>query len=168
MSENEESYSTYVDYIETNSEIYSLFGGFVFTAITILLTLLPDPSEIGMQTILLFLAVLLNLIRFTLHGNERLLAYCVRVAPQLPEGYRSDVVAKLGNSVYYLFVGIVVLMFFAWSLIYLAIATAIVSVLFIILGHILYRPFTEHYRKYGWAKRTKVRNQATGEQPYSA
>lgn len=157
MSENEKDYSTYVEYIETNSETYSLFSGFAFTAITILLTLHPNPSEIPMQTILFFLAFLLNLIGFILHGNERLLAYCVRIAPQLPEGYRSGIVAKLGNSVFYLFIGIVVLMFLAWNLIYLAIVTAIVSGLFTILGYILFKPFAEHYKKYGWAKRTRVR-----------
>lgn len=157
VTERENDYSNYIDYIETNSETFSLFSGFAFTAITILLTLLPDPSEFRIQVILFFLAVLFNLIGFVLHGNERLMAYCVKTAPLLPEGYRSNVVSKLGNSIYYLFSGIIVLMFLAWSLIYLAIATAIVSAVFIILGHLLYEPFIEHYKKHGWAKRQKVR-----------
>jgi len=157
MSESEKDYSTYVDYIENNSETYSLFSGFAFTAITLLLALLPDPGEIRIQIILFCLSVLFNLIGFILHGNERLIAYCVRIAPQLPEGYKSGIVAKLGNSVYYLLAGIIVLMFIAWSLIWLAIATAIVSVVFIILGYILYRPFAEHYKKHGWARRSMVR-----------
>ncbi len=157
MTEDKRDYSAYIDYIETNSETYSVFAGFAFTAITIILTLHPDLNEIPIQMILFFLAVLFNLIGFILHSNERLLAYCVRFAPQLPEGYRSDVVAKLGNSVYYVFIGIVVAMFAAWGLLYLAIATAITSGLFILLGHMLSKPFAEHYKKYGWAKRTKAR-----------
>ena len=122
-----------------------------------LLTLHPNPSEIQIQIILFFLAFLFNLIGFILHGNERLMAYCVRIAPQLPEGYRSGIVAKLGNSVYYLFIAIVVLMFLAWGLIYLTFAVAVVSGLFITLGYVLFKPFAEHYKKFGWAKRTKVR-----------
>lgn len=157
MAEDEKDYSTYVDYIETNSETYSVFAGFAFTAITIVLTLHPDLNEIPIQLILFFLAFFFNLIGFILHSNERLLAYCVRFAPQLPEGYRSDVVAKLGNSVYYIFIGSVVAMFAAWGLLYLTIATAIISGLFILLGHILSKPFTEYYKKYGWAKRTRAR-----------
>ena len=157
MSENEENYSAYMSYIETNSSTYSLINGFVFTAITILLTLLPDPSRVGTQITLFSLAVLFNLIGFTLHNNERILAYCVKVAPKLPEGYRSNIVSKLGHSVYYLFTGILVLMYLAWGLIYLAIATAIISVFFLSLGYVLSKPFAEHYRKLGWAKRTTVR-----------
>lgn len=159
MPENEEGYSAYIEYITSNSETFSVFNGFVFTAITILLTLLPNPNEISSQTMLFFLAVLFNLIGFVLHGNERILAYCVKTAPEFPPEFKRGLYSRLGHSVYYVFIGTLVLMFLAWNLLYLTIATASVSIFFIIIDYVLFKPFAEYYREYGWAKRARIRKE---------
>ena len=56
MSKNEEDYSSYLTYETWATQIIALFCGFTFTAITIILTLLPDPSQIQSQIILFFRA----------------------------------------------------------------------------------------------------------------
>jgi amino acid permease len=70
------------------SNLFSLFMGFTFTAIVVLLTWVGDPSQIRIQTVLFFLVLLFHVLGFLLFVEEALLAYCVRTAPQLPKNYR--------------------------------------------------------------------------------
>jgi hypothetical protein len=117
--------------------------GFSFTATVVLLTLLPNPSEIMLQVILFVLAVVYQILGFLLFHIEAVLAYCVRTAPQLPKEYRGGILIHLSNLTWYMLTGITVLMFFVWNLTYLAAATAIVGASFIIWARTTTKPLYE-------------------------
>jgi hypothetical protein len=69
------------------------------------------------------------------------LAYCVRVAPKLPEGYSGSTVTRLSNFAWYMLGGIIVLMFFVWDLPIIALASAVVGVSFVAWARKTARPF---------------------------
>jgi hypothetical protein len=67
VTENEEEYSEYVKAVAGSRVIMlSLFSGFTFSAITVLLNQLPDPSGLISQFTLFFLVVLFDLCLFLL------------------------------------------------------------------------------------------------------
>jgi cell division protein FtsW (lipid II flippase) len=84
---------------------------------------------------------------FLLYGEEKVLFYCVRTAPRLPEGLRAGVFNYLGGWVWVLLAGMVIVMFLAWNLIYLSLATVTVSAFFTVLAFILTKPLSEEGRK---------------------
>jgi hypothetical protein len=148
VSDNDKvDYSIYVASHANRAQVFSVFSGFTFTAITLLLTLLPDPSQITSQVILLFLVVLLDILGVLLYGEQIVLFYCVRTAPRLPEGFKAGIFNSLGVWVWVLLAGMVLVMFLAWNLVYLALAAAIVSAFFSVSGFILTKPLREALRK---------------------
>ncbi len=90
------------------------------------------PSELRVQVVLFALAVLFHVLGFLLFIEEAVIAYCVRVAPQLPEGYKGSTIRYLSDFVWYTLTGITFLMFFVWGLHYLALVTAIVAISLIV------------------------------------
>jgi hypothetical protein len=83
---------------------------------------------------LFFLAAAFYILLSSMYDNERLLSYCVKFAPQLPQGYlRSGnwqayfVWLMLGSSIW--------LLFLLWNLLYLALATGIMFALFTIVAY---------------------------------
>src|SRR5512136_1237685 len=67
MTETEEQYTEYVKCIAgSRVTMLSLFSGFTFSAITVLLFYLPDPSSFISQITLFFLVVLFDLCLFLL------------------------------------------------------------------------------------------------------
>ena len=74
MSKNEKDYSAYISAISFEASTYAFFGGFVFTAITIILTLLPDPSTWQSQATLFFLTLLFHMLLTMLIGHNLLIA----------------------------------------------------------------------------------------------
>jgi hypothetical protein len=112
------------------SNSYSLFMGFTFTAIVVFLTWLPDPTQPRLQVILFSLASMFHILGYLLFIEEAVLAFCVRLAPKLPEGYKGSIVTRLSNFVWYMLSGITVLMFVVWNLPILAAASAVVGVSF--------------------------------------
>ena len=146
-TEEYEDYQAYTAWQSNYANTWSLFSGFTFTAITILLTQLPDLSQISAQVTLFVLAVMLDQFLFQLYTRDLTLKNCVRVAPQRPK----DPLTTTSKPLNFLFAGFswillggsVVLMFFVWNLIYLALASAIVGVLYIIVAHYLYKPWKQ-------------------------
>jgi hypothetical protein len=112
------------------SNTYSLFMGFTFTAIVVFLTWLPDPTQPRRQVILFSLASMFHILGYLLFIEEAVLAYSVRFAPKLPEGYKGSIVTRLSNLVWYMLSGITVLMFVVWNLPILAAASAVVGISF--------------------------------------
>ena len=133
-------YSNYISYHIMSANTYSLFMGFTFTATVVLLTVLPNPSQIMLQVILFVLAVVFHILGFLLFHIEAVLAYCVRIAPQLPPEYKGGILIHLSNLTWYMLTGITVLMFFVWYLPYLAVATAIVGAFFILWARSTTKP----------------------------
>ena len=146
MSANEKNYSSYLAYESLAAHVLALFAGFTFTAITVLITRLPDPSQILAQVTLFFLTFVLHIFQLILCIGIGYLVYCVKDAPQETKG------RKIGMYLWILGFGVwgfaIVLMFLLWNLIYLASATAILYVLFTVLQYILaWKLVIEHRRK---------------------
>ena len=122
--------------------------GFTFTAVVLLLTWTPDPGQIRVQTVLFFLVLLFQVLGYLLFEEEAVMAYCVKIAPQLPREYRAGIVHHLSNFVWYMLTGIIALMLLVWNLVYLAIATAIIGISFIILARAVSTPLYKGVEKW--------------------
>ena len=146
MSTREKDYSSYLAYESFCGEILALFCGFTFTAITILTTLLPNPSQIVAQASLFFLAFMFYLFKFILFWSMLYLAYCVRAVPTEIRGRRTLMwLMLLSFSMW----GVaIVLMFLLWNLTYLALASGIMCAFFIVLDYIfVVKPYVELSRR---------------------
>ena len=145
VSENEKDYSGYTQMMSVTGSTISLLSGFTFTAFTILLTQLSDPSSIASQFTLFFLAGLFYLFMVLLMWSHRHIMRYTKNIPPLSKGTNTFNFLLLVS-----FWGLgttMVLMPFIWNLIYLALATGIMWVTFIMLGWVyIMRPFVE-YRK---------------------
>jgi len=83
VTENEKDYSDYIQYASSSASVLSLLSGFTFTAFTILLAQLPDPSSIISQFTLFFLAALFYIfitLLAWLHTFQ-MIRYCKNVPP---------------------------------------------------------------------------------------
>lgn len=147
LSKNKKDHSDFISHLSNLSGVLSLFGGFTFTSITLLMTQLSDLQTIPAQFTLFFLAVLLDLFLFILAWTTiSVIQFCAS-AP-----IREFRHSNLYNSLMFLSFGMwgaaVVLMFLLWNLIYLALASGIVWTFFVMVGFILFwKPFKEYYRK---------------------
>jgi len=140
-------YSDFVSHLSNLSGVLSLFCGFTFTSITILMTQLPDPSSILAQFTLFFFAVLFDLFLFSLTWTTiSLIQFCEYVPFNMFQ--HSNIFNWLLFSLFGVWGLAVVLMFLLWNLFYLALASGIVWTLLVITGFILlWKPFQEFYRK---------------------
>lgn len=141
MPDDQLNYSAYVSYHTMGSNTFSLFMGFTFTSMVVFLTWLPDPRELRLQSVLFSLTVLFHVLGYLLFIEEATLAYCVRLAPKLPEGYNGSIVTRLSNLVWYMLGGISVLMFLVWDLPILAAASAVVGISFMVWARKTAEPF---------------------------
>jgi hypothetical protein len=123
------------------SNTSSLFMGFTFTSMVVFLTWLPDPGQLRLQIVLFSLALLFHVLGYLLFMEEATLAYCVRLAPRIPENYRGSIVTRLSNFVWYMLGGINVLMFVVWNLPILPVASAAVGISFMIWARKTAAPF---------------------------
>ena len=141
MSDDELDYSAYISYHTMASNTFSLFMGFTFTSMVVFLTWVQDPRELRLQSVLFSLALLFHVLGYLLFIEEATLAYCVRLAPKLPEAYKGSIVTRLSNFVWYMLGGITVLMFLVWDLPVLAIASAAVGFSFMAWAKKTAKPF---------------------------
>jgi len=144
VSENEKDYSDYIQYTSSLSSVLSLLSGFTFTAFTILLTQLPDPSSMISQFTLFFIAALLYVF-LTLLGwiHLQVIRFCKNVPPA-SRGFNTFNSLLLLNSV-----GLqLTIMLLIWNLIYLALATGIMWAIFTIVNISGTRPFLEYRKKF--------------------
>jgi hypothetical protein len=144
---NEEHYSDFLNQLSGISREISLFCGFTFTIITLLVTRLTDPSDLISQISLLFLTVLLNLFIFLMGWVMTMRTIFCRYLP-----FKSIRGSKVFNPLlflaYCLWGVAVVLIFLLSNLIYLALASIIVwSTIVIISYFFLWSQFWEYYKK---------------------
>jgi len=156
MSESEDKYSAYRSFYSIATTAEALFAGFTFAAITVLLTQLPDPTHVSVQGTLLFLTVLLNLFMYGLTWTQAAVSNCIRFAPELPEAWwrwnNARTIVSNTSEIGLRFS--VVLMFLIWSMTYLAIASAVTLVLFIIFEYIsIHKPYREMLKKKPWIRK---------------
>lgn len=117
--------------VSNSSRNFSLFAGFTFTAITILLTRLPDLGVWQPQIILFFLAVLFSMLIYELAVEDVVLSTCIRFVPKIPVScLKSDNWQRI--LIWILFGASVWLLFLLYNLIFLALATGILYALTIV------------------------------------
>jgi uncharacterized membrane protein YqjE len=142
---DEEDYSDYLKHLSSFNSVISVFAGFTFTSLTLLITLLPDPSSIMSQFTLFFLAVLFDLLTFLVAWNSvNVVYFCRKVPPRTKQIATFNWILMLSFDLSGL---IIVLVFLLSDLIYLTLASGIVWVLFIIAIFLFtWKPLKE-YRK---------------------
>jgi len=126
---DKEDYSDYIKHLSNLIGALSLFSGFIFTAYTILITRLPDPSGIIAQFTLYILSLFLNIFLFLISQlNVMVITSCRNVPPLTKR-------TAMTNSLYSIsiFVAMVIvtsLISLLWNLTYLALVQTVQWILF--------------------------------------
>jgi len=146
VSTKEEDYSSWLAVESLAVQVEALLCGFTFTAITLLVTLLPDPSGFLSQVTLCFLAFIFYLLEFLLFYALHYLSYCIKAVP--PEWKKRRRERRFLMGLFLLsftsFGIAIVLMFLLWNLTYLALASGLMYTFFTILAIIyIWKPILE-------------------------
>jgi len=150
VSTKEEDYSAWFSYESLCVHVETLLCGFTFTAITILLTLLPNPSSFLSQVTLCFLAFMFYLFEFFLFYAIYYLSYCVKAVPSEWKEKKTQrrILAWMWLLSLTVFGVAIVLMFLLWGLTYLALASGVMYALFTVLSaFLIWKPTLELYFK---------------------
>ncbi len=145
MTHEEEDYSDYSRHINTSISGLTLISGFTFTAITLLLTRLDNPSSLHSQLMLLFLVILFYLNGFIAeHLGVETLYYCKRVPPQT----RKIAIRTALMFLSFVLFGLAIpFMFLLFDLVYLSVVTMVIWFFVVLVDLVLvYKPLRE-YRK---------------------
>jgi hypothetical protein len=151
MSEKDEIYSPYMTLYSNNITIFALFSGFIFAAIVMVLAQYPNVAQIHVQAALFMLNFVLDLFLYVLLSEQHILGKCVEVAPTLLP--RDIGTLRYWNIVlsssWILLTMVVPILFFLWSLLYLALASAIMSALLIVICYYdTVKPYNDFRREH--------------------
>ena len=124
VTTDEKDYSDYIKHMSSLNSEFTFLAGFTFTILTLLITLLPDPSSITAQLTLLFLAVLFDLLIFLVAWNTINNVYFCRNVPPLTK--RLAIFNWLSLLCFNLSGVAIILVFLLSDLIYLALASGII------------------------------------------
>jgi len=146
VSLKEEDYSSYLAYESMTVQVLALLCGFTFTAITILVTQLPNLNQIISQVTLFFLAFMFYVFEFLLFFIMFYLSYCIQSVPPEARGRRTVGWLWFLSSTLW---GIaIVLLFLLWNLTYLFLAAGVMYGVFTLLTIIfIWKPFLEFSKK---------------------
>ena len=147
MTHDEEDYSDYSRHINTSINGLTLITGFTFTAITLLLTRLDDPSSISSQLMILFLVILFYLdASLADHLSVETLYYCKRVPPQTRKIAVRATLMMISTALFGLAIPF---MLFLFDLVYLSIVTfTIWASTVLVVWFVVYRPLREYRKKH--------------------
>ena len=126
--------STYSEYFEHNSvivQVLSLFCGFLFTSITILLTWLQNRSELFAQVTILFLTILFYVSLYVLLDNLEMRFHYIEDIPPMTLKVRPFFNLLL---IFYLFGTATVLMFLLFGLLYLSLVSGLIWTVIVALS----------------------------------
>jgi len=145
MSDREDSdYSDYIKHLSNMGSMYAFLSGFMFTAMTLIITRLSDPSIIMAQIVLFFMGVMLNVFIYYMGAfYTNVLVLCKNRPPY--SGAKSlfnivsDVSIMIGLG------GSIILLFLLWGLVYLALAQTAAWIAFAVLVFKTY--FEPFYKK---------------------
>ena len=146
MGHDGEDYSDYSRHINTSINGLILIMGFTFTAITLLLTRLDNPSSLGSQLMLLLLVILFYLNAFIVeHLGVETLYYCKRVPPRTRKIAVRTALMLLSTALFGLAIPF---MFLLFDLVYLSVVAVIIW-LFSVFAHwaFISKPLNEYRRK---------------------
>jgi len=129
LSEKKTSYSEYFGHNGVIVGVLSLFCGFLFTSITILLTSLQNKEGALAQATILFLTLIFYFSLYVLLDNLEMAFHYIEDIPPLTLKVRPFFNLLL---IFYFFGTSTILMFLLFNLVYLAIISAIVWTLVVI------------------------------------
>ena len=140
MSEVEEDYSDYIKHMSNIISLGTVLAGFTLTTLTLLITLLPDPSQISVQVTLFFLAFLFNTFIFLSGWTSVNILYFCRRVPRLTR--QMNILNRIASVCFNMLGVAIAMIFFFFNLNYLALASAVTWTLFIMVNYtIVWKPF---------------------------
>jgi len=148
MTENEEKYSSYFDHNKIIAQVLSLFSGFIFTSITLLLTRLNDLGDSFAQATLLFLTILFYMTLFVLINNLEMPFHYIKNIPLMTLKVRPFFFLLV---IFYLFGASTVMMFLLFHLLYLSLVSGVLwSAIVIVSIFSTMRRFFQQALKRNW------------------
>lgn len=151
MADNKNPYSDYFDHNRTIVGVLSLFSGFLFTSITILLNQLQNKNEMLPQATLLFLTILFYIALYVLLDNLEMGFHYIKDIPPMTMKVRPFFNLLV---IFYLFGAATVLMFLLFGLFYLSLLSGVIWVFVILLSFLTtVRRFVQQAKARSWAKK---------------
>jgi len=157
VTENEGEYTEYVKCVAgSRVTMLSLFSGFTFSAITVLLFYPPDPSSLISQITLFFLVVLFDLCLFLLAWQTVIMIGTWNVhKPPARSKWELSVFNLVLMIVFILWGWSVVLMFLLQNLHYLALASSVLWTVVIVTAVAILRGMA---KRLGWSIKEELKN----------
>ncbi len=151
MADDSNQYSDYFNHNRSIIDVLSLFSGFLFTSVTILLNWLQNKNELLAQATLLFLTILFYISLYVLLDNLEMAFHYIKDIPPLTLKVRPFFYLLL---IFYLFGATTVLMFALFDLFYLSLISGVTWITVIILSLITtVKRFFEQATKRDWTKK---------------
>ena len=150
QKEEKSSYSEYFTHNTTIGQVLSLFCGFLFSSITILLTFLQDKEDLLLQATVLFLTLIFYLSLYVLLDNLEMPFHYIKNIPPLTLKVKPFFFLLL---IFYLFGTSTVLMFLLFGLLNLAVISGVIWIFFVIasINSTVKRFFKQAFRR-SWLK----------------
>ncbi len=150
QKEEKPSYSEYFAHNTTIGQVLSLFCGFLFTSITILLTFLQDKEDLLSQATLLFLTLIFYFSLYILLDNLEMPFHYIKNIPPLTLKVKPFFFLLL---IFYLFGTSTVLMFLLFGLLNLAVISGIIWTIFVFASiNSTVRRFYKQASRRSWSK----------------
>lgn len=150
MVKDEESYSAYFDHNRIIVGVLSLFSGFLFTSITILLTSLQNKEEMLTQATILFLTFVFYAALYVLLDNLEMGFHYIKNIPPLTVKVRPFFSLLV---IFYLFGTATVLMFLLFGLFCLSLVSGVIWIIIVISSlRSTVKRFYEQFKKREWEK----------------
>ena len=131
MADNKKLYSDYFDHNRTIVSVLSLFAGFLFTSITILLSGLQNKTEMLPQGTILFLTFLFYMALYVLLDNLEMGFHYIKDVPPMTMKVRPFFNLLV---IFYLFGTATILMFLLFGLSNVALISGVTWVVVVILS----------------------------------
>ncbi len=146
QEEEKPSYSEYFTHNTTIGQVLSLFCGFLFSSITILLTFLQDKEDPLVQATILFLTLIFYLSLYVLLDNLEMPFHYIKDIPPLTLKVKPFFFLLL---IFYLFGTSTVLMFLLFGLLNLAVISGAIWTFFVIasINSTVKRFFKQAFRR---------------------
>ena len=129
MPENKISYSEYFSHNAVIVQVLSLFCGFIFTSLTILLTFLQNKGGLLTQATIFFLTLIFYFSLYVLLDNLEMAFHYIDDIPQLTLRVRPFFSLLL---IFYFFGTSTILMFLLFDLLYLAVISGVIWMLVVV------------------------------------
>ena len=151
VADDNPSYSEYFEHNTTIGGVLSLFCGFLFTSITILLTSLQNKEGLFAQTTILFLTLIFYFSLFVLLDNLEMAFHYINNIPPLTLKVKPFFFLLL---IFYLFGTSTVLMFLLFNLHFLAVISGVIWLLFVVASiNSTARRFYQQSFQRSWSKK---------------